>query len=66
MTIWAARSCFLEDRKGSLEVGKDADMVVLNTDWMDAKERDVARSRVLLTLVMGKMVYVSPDFFIKQ
>ena len=26
--MWAARQVFLEDRIGSLEVGKDADLVV--------------------------------------
>ena len=31
MTIWVAKGCFLEDRKGSIEVGKDADFVLLDT-----------------------------------
>ena len=30
ITIWVAKGCFLEDRKGSIEVGKDADYVILN------------------------------------
>ena len=29
ITIWVAKGCFLEDRKGSIEVGKDADYVIL-------------------------------------
>ncbi len=32
MTIWAAHASFMEEEIGSLEVGKRADFVVLNTD----------------------------------
>lgn len=34
ITIWVAKGCFLEDRKGSIEVGKDADYVILEHDIM--------------------------------
>ena len=35
MTINAAQVCELEDKKGSLEVGKQADMVVLEGNPLD-------------------------------
>ncbi|MBR4391831.1 MAG: amidohydrolase [Bacteroidales bacterium] len=38
ITIWVAKGCFLEDRKGSIEVGKDADFVILDRDIMTVEE----------------------------
>ena len=35
ITIWVAKGCFLEDRKGSIEVGKDADYVILDWDLIE-------------------------------
>jgi hypothetical protein len=41
ITIWVAKGCFLEDRKGSIEVGKDADYVMLDRDIMTMEEKDI-------------------------
>ena len=38
ITIWVAKGCFLEDRKGSIEVGKDADFVILEEDIMTTRQ----------------------------
>ena len=40
-TIWAARSGFEEDIKGSLEPGKLADMVVLSKDPLSVSPEDL-------------------------
>ncbi len=57
MTIWAAKSCFEEKRRGSVEVGKVADFTVLDTDIINAPERKILMSKVLYTIVDGKIVY---------
>jgi hypothetical protein len=41
MTIWAAYSNFEEKEKGSIEVGKWADFVVLNKDLMTIPEEEI-------------------------
>jgi len=57
MTIWAAKSIFSEKQKGSLEKGKDADFVILDTDIMKAPQQKILKTKVLHTIVKGKIVY---------
>jgi predicted amidohydrolase YtcJ len=57
MTIWAARSNFEENEKGSLEKGKFADFVILDTDLMKAGETDLLQVKVIGTFVGGEKVY---------
>ena len=46
ITIWVAKGCFLEGRKGSIEVGKDADFVILDRDLMTVAENDIPMAKV--------------------
>lgn len=57
MTIWAAKANFEEKFKGSLEAGKWADFVILNTDLINAPESDLPKSKVISTFVAGELVY---------
>ena len=57
MTIWAARSGFEEDLKGSIEPGKLADLVVTTTDLMIAPESELFRIQVQSTYSGGEVVY---------
>jgi len=57
MTIWAAKACFEEKRRGSIEVGKVADFTILNTDIIKATENQVLNAKILFTIVDGKTVY---------
>jgi predicted amidohydrolase YtcJ len=57
MTIWAAKANFEEHEKGSLEKGKFADFVLLDTDLMNADEKDVLNTKVIMTFVNGEKVF---------
>ncbi|HBB92084.1 MAG TPA: amidohydrolase, partial [Bacteroidales bacterium] len=57
MTIWAAKSCFEENERGSLEPGKMADFVVLEEDIMTADPLRVPKIKVLQTWIGGEVVY---------
>ena len=57
MTLWAAYANFEEKIKGSIEVGKLADMVILKRDIMNIDIHEVPQVEVLATIVDGNMVY---------
>lgn len=59
MTIWAAYSNFEEKEKGSIEVGKMADFVMLDRDIMEVQIDSVPQTQVLGTYVGGEKVYGS-------
>jgi len=57
MTIWAAYSNFEEAEKGSIEAGKFADFIVLDTDIMACDENDIPKIKVLATYINGEKVF---------
>ena len=57
MTLAAAYAGFEEHDKGSIEVGKLADLTVLNQDLITVPEEDILNTEVLLTIVGGEVVY---------
>jgi predicted amidohydrolase YtcJ len=57
ITIWGAREHFEDDRKGSLEVGKLADLVILDRNPITVDPMSINRIRVLETIKEGKTVY---------
>ena len=57
MTIWAAKSAFEENEKGSIEPGKFADFIVTENDLLIMAEKDIPGTRILMTFVGGNRVY---------
>lgn len=57
MTIWAAKACFLEKETGSIEKGKKANFIILDTDLMRVKEEEILNSKIVYTFLDGKPVY---------
>ncbi|HEX9970980.1 MAG TPA: amidohydrolase [bacterium] len=56
-TLGAAYAEFAEHNKGSLEVGKLADIVVLSKNLLDVSPKEYLDTEVLCTIVDGKVVY---------
>ncbi|MDT8413981.1 MAG: amidohydrolase family protein [Flavobacteriaceae bacterium] len=57
MTIWAAYSNFEETEKGSLEVGKVADFVLLDKNLMEVPFSEIPETTVLYTVLNGEIVF---------
>lgn len=56
-TINNARLNSEEDRKGSLEPGKYADLIIIDRDILKCPVNDLPATKVLLTMVDGKVVW---------
>ena len=57
MTIWAAKGSFEEKEKGSLETGKAADFILLDTDLIGGDIKNLLNASVTQTFINGKTVY---------
>lgn len=51
-----------EDKKGSIEVSKYADLAVLSADYFKVPEIEIKSIQSVLTVVGGKVVYAAGDF----
>jgi predicted amidohydrolase YtcJ len=51
-----------ENTKGTIEVGKLADMAVLSADYFSVPEEEIKRIESVLTIVGGKVVYAVGEF----
>jgi predicted amidohydrolase YtcJ len=61
-TYNGAYANFLENETGSIEVGKQADIIVLDQNLFEIPANEIAKARVLLTLVDGVEVFRASDF----
>ena len=56
-TYWSAFAEFAEGEKGTLTAGKLADLVVLSQDIFTVPVPELPKTRSVLTIVGGKIVY---------
>ncbi len=56
-TVWPAYAAFEEDRRGTIESGKWADLTVLSADIMRIPAGEILRARAVMTVIGGEIVY---------
>ncbi len=56
ITIWAAKAGFAEDLRGSIDLGKMADFVILDHDIMTCPLNEIPTVKVLMTVIGGEKV----------
>ena len=57
MTIWAAYANFEDAKKGSIEAGKYADLVILDKDILECDSDELPETQVIATYIDGEQVY---------
>ena len=57
MTSWGAYANFEEDEKGSIEVGKDADFIILDNDLLTSDENRIPLTNIVATFINGELVF---------
>ena len=56
-TIWPAYAAFEENLRGSIQVGKLADLTVLSADIMKIPEMDILKAHCVMTVIGGNIVF---------
>jgi hypothetical protein len=57
MTIFGAYVNFEEKEKGSIEVGKSADFILLDNDIIKSLESRIPLTKVVATFINGELVF---------
>jgi predicted amidohydrolase YtcJ len=57
LTRHAAYAAFQEKERGTIEAGKLADFSVFSSDWMQVPEAEIPRSRPVMTVIGGEIVW---------
>jgi predicted amidohydrolase YtcJ len=56
-TLWPAYGAFQESERGSITVGKRADLSIFDTDFMTANPQAILKAETRLTIVSGNIAY---------
>ena len=57
MTIWGAHANFEDQQKGSIEIGKVADFIILDRDIVTIPKNRILNTRIVATILNGNVVY---------
>ena len=69
LEMYTRNSAFMandDDKRGTLEAGKLADLAVLSADYMTVPVKEIGKIKSVLTMVGGKVVYAAPPFAQEQ
>jgi predicted amidohydrolase YtcJ len=58
-TIWPAHAAFEEKLRGTIEVGKLADLSIFSADIMKIPETEILKARCVMTVIGGEVVFES-------
>jgi predicted amidohydrolase YtcJ len=61
-TAWGARQMFLEDKIGTLEAGKRADIAIWDRNFYTIPTAEIRDMKCLMTLLDGEVVYRAENF----
>lgn len=56
-TLWPAYAAFEEKLRGSIEIGKLADLTILSADIMKIPEAEILKTRCVMTVINGEIVF---------
>lgn len=56
-TVWPAYASFQENTKGTIEKGKFADMIVISNDIFSSDLKSLLETKVMMTIINGRIVY---------
>jgi predicted amidohydrolase YtcJ len=65
LEMYTRNSAFMandDDKRGTLEPGKFADLAVLSSDYLTAPVKEIGKIRSVLTMVGGNVVYAAQPF----
>jgi len=57
MTRWGAYANFEEDEKGTIEIAKDADFIILDNDLITSAENKIPLTNIVATFINGELVF---------
>jgi len=60
-TVWPAYASFQEDDRGSITVGKYADLTIFDRDFMTIAPAEILDAQTVMTVVGGRITYQVPS-----